>query len=42
MKVIKQSPVTSPELQSAKPRSRMWVWLKRGLLGLLFSSLFCP
>lgn len=35
MKVIKQSPVTSSELQIAKPRSRTWLWLKRGLLGLL-------
>lgn len=35
MKVIKQSPVTSAELQIAKPRRRMWVGLKRGLLGLL-------
>ena len=35
MKVIKQSPVTSPELQIAKPSNHMRVWLKRGLLGLL-------
>jgi pimeloyl-ACP methyl ester carboxylesterase len=31
MKAGKQS----PELQTAKPRSRVWTWLKRGLLGLL-------
>lgn len=35
MNVVKESPVRSPELQSLKPGSRVWVWLKRGLLGLL-------
>lgn len=35
MKVGTQPPDMPPELQAAKPRSRMWTWLKRGLLGLL-------
>lgn len=35
MKVVNHSSFTPPEQQPAKPRSRMWAWLKRGLLGLL-------
>ena len=35
MNVVKKTQGPSPRLQTAKPRSRVWVWLKRGLLGLL-------
>jgi len=35
MKVFNQSPVTPLERQTAKPESRVWIWFKRGLLGLL-------
>jgi hypothetical protein len=35
MKIANQSPVTPLGLPTAKPRSLAWVWLRRGLLGLL-------
>ena len=35
MKAGNQSPLPPTERQTAKPKSRMWTWLKRGLLGLL-------
>ena len=34
MKVVAQSPLTPVKLQTAKPRSRVSIWLKRIALGL--------
>jgi pimeloyl-ACP methyl ester carboxylesterase len=39
MKTANQSPVTPHELQTVKPRSRIWTWLKRALLGLLIFTI---